>query len=209
MEFRRALRAGASEERLARLMQARVASGADKESIDKRIWDLFGERWAVMFTDLSGFSRNVAEFGIVHFLQLIYSAENLLLPTIEAHDGILLKVEGDSYVVIFRNPAKAVAAAIAMQRCLADYNQGLAAEEQVLLCVGLGYGDMLRIGDADVFGAEVNAASKLGEDTAQPWEILVTGAVHELALEVDGVSGSHSITEVPPGADSAYRLEYR
>jgi class 3 adenylate cyclase len=95
-----------------------------------------------------------------------------------------------------------------MQRCLAGYNQGLTAEEQVLLCVGLGYGDMLRIGDADVFGAEVNAASKLGEDTAQPWEILITGAVHEFALEVDGVSGSQSIAEVPPGADSAYRLEY-
>ena len=30
-----------------------------------------------MFTDLSGFSRNVAEFGIVHFLQVLYSAENL------------------------------------------------------------------------------------------------------------------------------------
>jgi hypothetical protein len=29
-------------------------------------------------------------------------------------------------------------------------------------------------GDDDVFGAEVNAASKLGEDTAKAWEILVT-----------------------------------
>jgi hypothetical protein len=45
----------------------------------------------------------------------------------------------------------------------------------VLLCIGLGYGDVLRIGDSDVFGAEVNAASKLGEDHARPYEIMVTG----------------------------------
>jgi len=38
------------------------------------------------------------------------------------------------------------------------------------------FGDVLRIGDSDVWGREVNAASKLGEDTAKSGEILVTGA---------------------------------
>ena len=47
-----------------------------------------------MFTDLSGFSRNTAKFGIIHFLQTIHEAERLLIPVIEEHDGILLKVEG-------------------------------------------------------------------------------------------------------------------
>ena len=208
MEFRKALTAGASAERLARLMQARVAPDANKPEIDARIWDLFGEHWAVMFTDLSGFSRNVADFGIVHFLQVLYEAERILLPVIEANDGILLKVEGDSYLVTFRNPHKAVTAAIEMQRCLRDYNAGRARAEQVLLCIGLGYGELLRIGDHDVFGAEVNAASKLGEDTADAWEILVTGNLVEKALEVAGVSGAERIDYVPPGADSAHRLSY-
>jgi class 3 adenylate cyclase len=54
-----------------------------------------------MFTDLSGFSRNVAKFGIIHFLQTIYESERLLIPIIEDHDGILLKAEGDSLLVIF------------------------------------------------------------------------------------------------------------
>ena len=111
MEFRRALVASASEQRLATLMAKRSEPGADRDAIDQRIWDLFGERWAVMFTDLAGFSRNVADFGILHFLQVMYSAEQMLLPIIETNDGILLKIEGDSYMVIFRNPAKAVAAA--------------------------------------------------------------------------------------------------
>ena len=44
---------------------------------------------------------------------------------------------------------------------------------------------MLRIGDVDVWGKEVNSASKLCEDRAQAREILVTEAVkvaHEGSL---------------------------
>ena len=108
----------ASEERLERLIQQRLQPGSDKQCIDKRIWDLFGEEWCVMFTDLSGFSRNVARFGITHFLQTIYESERLLIPVIEAFDGILLKTEGDSFLVIFRNADKALQAAIKMQNLL-------------------------------------------------------------------------------------------
>ena len=82
-----------------------------------------------------------------------------------------------------------------------------AKAEEVLLCVGLGYGDMLRIGDSDVFGAEVNAASKLGEDYARPYEILVTGEVKKAARVRKGI-GFSRIKAVPPGAEAAYRLKY-
>jgi len=208
MSYRRSILAGASEDRLEKLIQERLQPGADKAAVDRRIWDLFGEDWCVMFTDLSGFSRGVARFGIIHFLQTIHESERLLIPVIEEHDGILLKVEGDSMLVIFRNVPKALNAAIQMQRVLKAYNADRSGEEQVLLCVGLGYGSMLRIGDVDVFGAEVNAASKLGEDVARAWEILVTEAVRERGLEMEDI-GFEEIAEVPPGARKAYRLTYR
>lgn len=158
-----------------------------------------------MFTDLSGFSRGVAKFGIIHFLQTIHESERLLIPRIEAHDGILLKVEGDSFLVIFRNVDKALRCSVDMQRTLAVYNADKADEDKVLLCVGLGYGRMLRIGDQDVFGAEVNAASKLGEDTAKAWEILATGAVRDRA--------SKDIAFEPidvdiPGAAASFKVVY-
>jgi len=66
------IRNNASQDRLEKLIEARLQPGADKESIDRRIWDLFGKEWAIMYTDLAGFSRQVAEFGIIHFLQTIY-----------------------------------------------------------------------------------------------------------------------------------------
>lgn len=176
---RRAIAASASEDRLERLIRERLQPNADREVIDARIWDLFGEEWCVMFTDLAGFSRNVARFGIIHFLQTISESERLLIPILEAEDGVLLKIEGDSMMVIFRSPVRGIDAALKMQARLAEYNADRAPEDQVLLCVGLGYGKVLRIGDADVYGHEVNAASKLGEDIARAGEILITDAVRE------------------------------
>ncbi|MFN8673124.1 MAG: adenylate/guanylate cyclase domain-containing protein [Candidatus Sericytochromatia bacterium] len=163
-----------SEEKLFKLVQERINNPSDKKLIDEKIWELFGEDWAIMFTDLSGFSRNSAKFGIIHFLQTIYESKIICEPIIDKNDGFLLKTEGDSMLVIFRKPEKALKASIEMQLSLIEYNKHKIEEEKVLLCVGLGFGRILKIGDKDVFGEEVNFASKLGEDTAKAYDILVT-----------------------------------
>ena len=199
----------ASYNRLEKLIIERLQAGADKADVDARIWELFGEEWAILFTDLAGFSRHVAEFGIIHFLQTIYESERLFVPIIEQHGGILLKVEGDSMMVIFRSAERALQCAIAMQQATAGYNLGREESEQILLCAGLGYGKVLRIGDSDVFGAQVNAASKLGEDFAEAGEVLVTGAVQQEIIDAD--IGKHTfepLKAVPPGAEVAYRVIY-
>lgn len=202
------VKASASEDRLEKLIKERLMPGADKSKIDSRIWDLFGEEWAVMFTDLSGFSRGVAEFGIIHFLQIIYESERLFIPLIEENDGILLKMEGDSMMVIFRNVTKAIDCSISMQRILVDYNKDRPDTEKIMLCVGLGFGKMLRIGDRDVYGAEVNASSKLGEDIAKAWQILVTDSVKKAAKNIRDIE-FEKIEEIPPGAKEAYSLKYK
>ena len=160
-----------------------------------------------MFTDLSGFSRQVAEFGIIHFLQVIYESQRLLVPCIDEHDGFLLKVEGDSLLIMYRSVTKALDCAIAMQKVLFKYNVGRPETDKILLCLGIGFGPVLRIGDADVFGAEVNAASKLGEDTAGPWEILVTDNVRKELENFPNISFT-PLDEPPPGADAAFKVEY-
>mgnify|MGYP000851708556 CR=1 FL=1 len=204
MSYIKRIAAGASEERLEQLIQARLLPGADKNAIDTRIWDLFGEDWSIMFTDLSGFSRKAAEFGIIHFLQVIFESQRILVPCIERNDGIVVKIEGDSMLVIFRRPDKALECALAMQQACSDYNVQKPDTEKVLLCVGLGSGKILKIGDTDVWGAEVNAASKLGEDTAKAGEILVTD---EMRKRLAGTSFRFErIEETPPGASGAYRL---
>ena len=195
----------ATEARLQLLIEERVKPGADKTAIDRRIWDLFGERWAVMFIDLCGFSRQVADFGIIHFLQTIHESLRLLTPCLERHDGILLKVEADSLLVIFRRPEQALRCAMDMQETLKKYNSTIADNEQILLGVGLGYGEVIRLGDADVFGSEVNAASKLGEDTAQAGEILSTEAVRSALTDISTLNW-HRISETPAGTTAAWKV---
>lgn len=206
MRIARRINSSASEDRLSRLIEDRMRPGADKALIDRRIWDLFGETWCVMFTDLVGFSRAVETYGITHFLQSIYVAETELVPLIDEHDGILLKSEGDSLLVIFRNPDKALDCAVAMQRHLHRFNAGSPDADDVLLCVGLGYGHLLKIGDVDVFGAQVNAASKLGEDTAKAQEILVTDGFKD-ALQSPRYEFV-AIDVVPPGAKASFKVLY-
>ena len=198
---------GASADRLEKLISDRLSPGADKAAIDRRIWRLFGETWAVLYTDLAGFSRNVAEFGIIHFLQTIYESHRLLVPVIERENGILLKTEGDSLIVMFRNVNDAVRCALSMQSCTSEHNQTRVDTEKVLLCVGIGYGEVLRVGDADIFGSEVNAACKLGEDIAVAGEILMTGAVAR-AARLPAESRLEEISTVPAGTDTAFRLLY-
>lgn len=207
MVQKKSILSGASEDRFEKLIKERLEPNANKEKIDERIWDLFGEEWCIMFTDLSGFSRGVARFGIIHFLQTIHESERLLIPVIDDYDGILLKVEGDSFLIIFKKVVKAINAAIQMQRILKNYNKDKPTEEQVLLCVGLGYGNVLKIGDSDVYGKEVNAASKLGEDTADAWEILVTDTIKDMGKNIEDIS-FEKIDFVPPGADAAYKVIY-
>jgi len=161
----------ALQARLTKLMAERAEPGADTESIDARIWEMFGEEWAIMFTDLAGFSRAASEFGICHFMQVIFESFRVYIPIIEELGGMLLKVEGDSMMVLFRSPASALQAAVGMQNASREYNKGRDEAARLLLSVGLGFGRVLKFGDLDVYGQEVNYACKLGEDIGKDWEI--------------------------------------
>jgi class 3 adenylate cyclase len=144
---------------------------SNKRAIDKKIWDLFGNQYAIVFTDLCGFTKLSSEKGIIESVAKIYYMFKLLFPCVEKHNGILLSTVADSMLVIFKNLNNAVKCSIAMQQ--------ISCENEIELCVGVGYGKILKIGDADVFGAEVNIASKLGEDVANKDEILVSENVYK------------------------------
>ncbi len=138
---------------LAALLAQRRQTGADHAAIDAAIFSRFGRVHAVMFTDLVGFSRVVEAFGIVHFLQLIQESEALFIPLIQQHGGTCLKHEGDSLLVVFDAPQQALDAARAMVDATVALNPGRAPEERIEICIGLGYGTVLRIDDNEVWGA--------------------------------------------------------
>jgi class 3 adenylate cyclase len=197
-----------AESKLWQLIERRCQDGADTESIDRELWETFGQTRAIMFTDLSGFSRRVAEFGIVHFLQVIHYQRQLLQPLVAQHGGQVISAEADSLLVVFPDVPHAVDCALTMQRACDVFNQRRKPEEQLLLCLGIGYGKVLMIGDENVWGAEVNAASKLGEDTAGAFEVLMTGAAKQSLVETGARYAFEELADTPAGAQSAHRLVY-
>lgn len=196
-----------SHERLINMLARRAETGADHDVIDQKIWDTFGETWSVMFTDLSGFSRNSANFGIIHFIQVIVESEKLFAPILGEHNAFIIKREGDSLMILFHNPKNALDAAIAMQNACQTYSLSKPPEEKVILCLGISHGRILRLGSNEVFGNAVNSASKLGEDTAGPHEILVTNDFVD-AYDGDLELNLEAIDFKPPGSDRAYLVKY-
>ena len=89
--------------------------------------------------------------------------------------GEILKVEADSLLLRFHDPSAACRGVLAMEAALARHNRRLPEDERVRFSYGIGYGDVLDL-EGDMFGLEVNLASKLGEDLAKPGEALLTPA---------------------------------
>ena len=196
---------GHGEEGLWSLVAARAEPGADKASIDRAARERFGEVTTVMFTDLVGFSLRAAEFGIMHFLQVIHEHERLMLPIVERRGGELVKRSADSLLLRFPAPVDAVDCAADMVAASAAHNRDRPPEERILIGMGIGHGEVLRARDGDLWGEEVNAASVLGEDCATAGEILITDAARSALGET-----RHRLTPVdhgPPGAATCYRVE--
>jgi len=130
---------------------------------------------AIVFSDTADFTIRVATDGILHFLMVFGRLVRGAEPVIRRAGGDLVKVEADSLLLRFKTVPAACRGVTALERHLGRANRGLPPSEQLRFSYGIGYGEVL-VTDHDVFGLEVNLASKLGEDLAEPGDILLTPA---------------------------------
>lgn len=156
------------------ILSAMIERPTDVELLVRRLDADFGEERAVMVLDMSGFSRTTEAHGIAAFIAMIYRMRQLAAPVIVANSGTLVKAIADNLYCLFRTVADAVAAARGIIRVLDAANVAFPADRQLYASIGIGWGRVLNIGGEDIFGCELNHASKLGEDIADTREILVT-----------------------------------
>jgi adenylate cyclase len=164
---------------LDRLLQERNEHPERVEEIDKKIRETFAEMNAIMVLDMSGFSRLTIRYGIIHFLAMIHRMNAIACPVIEEHGGKVVKVDADDIFAVFKDVGKAVDASVDILKRLEAVNTGLPDEMDLYASIGIGYGEVLNMGGQDVFGEQMNLASKLGEDLAERGEILLTQAAFE------------------------------
>ncbi|MBI3964943.1 MAG: adenylate/guanylate cyclase domain-containing protein [Chloroflexi bacterium] len=147
--------------------------------IDAEIVRVFQQRRSVLALDLCGFARTVHHRGIIHFLALIERVSRLIRPIIEDNGGHLVKSEADNVFALFNNPDASIACAEDIMQALAAVNAVLPEQDEIHCSVGIGYGDLLVVAGEDLWGDEMNLASKLGEDLAARGEVLLTEAAYE------------------------------
>ncbi|GEM_PF-143849 len=170
---------------LERLLQQRLQHPETAEAIDAQIQDQFVETHAILVLDSSGFSRISHEQGIISALAEIERMRGAVLPIIAAHQGSVFKIEVDNVYAVFPTVDLATAASNAMIDQMAAL--------QKYISIGIGYGELIMISTdnhySDVYGEQMNLASKLGEDLAGRDEVMLTEAAFQ---QMDAVGDQRS-----------------
>lgn len=165
-----------SREHFETLLDAMVARPDERSRIAAQIDRDFGEVRAVMVLDMSGFSLTTQCHGIACFLLMIHQLRAVARPAVDQSGGLIVKAEADNLYCMFEDVPQAIAAAREINARLEQVPPVYPDSPAITVSTGIGYGHILNIDEKDMFGDELNLASKLGEDVAQPGQILLTEA---------------------------------
>jgi class 3 adenylate cyclase len=171
-----------TREELYRLLEDRARHPARATEIDEAIWREAGVERAILVSDLSGFTRITRERGILAFLCIFRRVVACADPLFAEHGAVFWKTEADDLLATFASVDEAV--------CVAERLAETRVED-VGVCLGIGHGRILQLED-DIFGDEVNVAFKLGEDVAQPGEVLISASAAR-ALDPARLEGPLSV----------------
>lgn len=131
------------------------------------------QRCAILIMDTSGFSRTAEERGIEAAVDAVMAFRAIAHVHVRAAGGTLVKAWADNFAATFGSVREAIIAASLISA-------------RVPAGGGIGFGEIL-MPVGDLWGVEVNRASKLGEDFAGAGEIKLTdAAVARLTVEVAG-----------------------
>ncbi len=139
-------------------------------------------RWcrAILSLDMTGFTTTAINIGELPSLLRIVDAQRVCIPVLKEHGAELIRCFADDIVALFEDPGAAIDAAFELHRRVRKFAKSdIAPPHPTHCCVGIGYGDVFKIGPNLAQGDEMNRASKLGEDIARADETLLTERAHE------------------------------
>ena len=168
--------------------------------------DLPSGRLVFFFSDVEGSTRLLTELGD-RFAPLLGEHQRLVRAAFEAHGGVEVSTEGDSFFAVFRSPRDAVAAAAEIQRALAAHAWPPGAEFRVR--IGLHLGQAILAGD-DYVGIDVNRAARIANAANGGQVVISDETAAAIAGELpDGVAivdlSRHRLTDI--GVERLWQLE--
>lgn len=158
------------------------------EAVQRR----FERSLALAFTDVVGSTEYFARFGDQQGRRLQQQHLDLLTAVLPAHGGRVVDTAGDGAFTCFPTAAAATDAMITLQRSVTADNFNRARDHQLLLRVGIHFGNVLSDGTV-VAGDAVNLCARL-TSTCAPGEVRLTRAVFS---ELPGPSRARCLPIVP------------
>jgi class 3 adenylate cyclase len=176
----------------------RDALSADRLSATQAFRDLFSDQVlrpgdevsignvALMFSDLKGSTALYETIGSAPAYRLVRDHFALLAAVVREHNGSVVKTIGDAVMAAFADPVDAVAAALAVQARLDEFNRGAGPAITIKLGVHCGPCIAVTLNDRlDYFGSTVNMAARLqsesvGGDIVLSAEVLADPRVRAL-----------------------------
>ncbi len=168
----------AEQESLFQAIRKALASGIEVAAAEEELFARFGTRCAVVVMDSSGFTRLSKEYGILPFLACFVRVRDLIEEVFGRFRCREFHSEGDNIYAEFETAGDALEAALAALGAVGDARLPAADGSPFRTSIGIGYGTLLRSEDEGLFGDEMNLASKLGEDIANPGEVLLTESAY-------------------------------
>ncbi len=207
---------GLVERALATRLEAQGLAGVDvTTSIDSMIEAVSDERpdlsahvapdgtVTILFSDIEDSTLMTERLGDERWLEVLRAHNSLFRRRLREHGGFEVKSQGDGFMLAFREPERALACAVDIQRDLEAAQ--VEDDERVRVRMGLHTGQAIRE-EGDIFGRSVILAARIAAQ-ARGGEILVSAPLREAAdgsgngfafddgreLELKGLAGRHRV----------------
>ena len=129
---------------------------------------------SIMFTDIEGYTRMTESQSIVETMAILQESDQIIVPIIKKHEGVVIKKIGDAFMARFDSPDSALMAGIQIQQAIFKNNQERQAAEKFAWNIRLGINTgSVFVKDGDIFGDAVNIASRV-ESNARVGEVYCT-----------------------------------
>ncbi len=143
-----------------------------------------GVQATVVFTDLHGSTAVFEALGNARATESVTHITTWIAEQCERHGGRLVKTLGDGVMVIFLDPAHAVAAVVDIQRLHHKRTMRIPSDLRLPIRVGLASGEVEMVAE-DCYGDAVNVASRLC-DLCGPHQIWASASTLKTVQEVRG-----------------------
>jgi adenylate cyclase len=132
---------------------------------------------AILAADVAGYSRLMGIDEVGTLAALKEHRRERIDPAIARHNGRIVKTTGDGLLAEFASVVDAVACAVAIQRAMLGFNEGIHTDRQIVLRIGINVGDIILDG-GDIFGDGVNVAARL-EALCEPGGVCISRYANE------------------------------